>query len=378
MGNFQTARGMTTLEYAASIAATWVWAPAIFVASAIACQYGLEGLAWFAIPNVLTLVLFGFVASRAIKYGPTASDVVCTYPAQEKLHKIISLLLLVCSTFVQLLGVYYLAEAWFGWPRWLSGVAVLVFALALVWKGGLKACIRTDVMKYFVMVGIGVGLIFREPSFTPVVPQYDSLGLALTFGLPTAIGLLAAPYVDSTFWQRSYSLYRGEEMKVFGLAAALFALVPLSFGFIGLGHEAGWNIQNAFADPVGKVLLLVAVLAALVSTIDSNLCAVGAYFNHRAAVVGFSLIVFGLFLLLPGLTIVDMFLFYGTLRTVAAVPTVLTVFGKQDPKRLFMATATAAVVCPVGFAAMKFLGYGEWAVLFTVLAVLIPFAGWKK
>ena len=378
MTDFREAKGLSTNVYAMSIAATWVWAPAIFVASSIACQYGIEGFLWFFIPNVLTLILFGFVAKAASRFGPTASDTVSENPDQEKLHKVISLLLLVCSTFVQLLGVWYLASAWFNAPRWLCAALVLLAALALVWRGGLRSCILTDVIKYALMVGIGCVLLNGSHGEALFSPEYDSLELALSFGIPTTIGLLAAPYVDSTFWQRAYSLNRGDEVKAFSKAALFFAAVPLVYGGIGLFQPEGWSIQTAFENPASRVLLAIAVLSALVSTIDSSLCAVGAYFKTKTAVVVFSLAVLLTFIVFDKLTIVDMFLFYGTVRTVAAVPTVLTVFKKVDPKRLFRATLTAALVCPVGFALCKFCGLGEWAVVFTALAVVIPLLGWKK
>ena len=378
MTDFSTAKGLDTVQYAMSIAATWVWAPAIFVASGVACQYGLEGLLWFIVPNVLTLVLFGYVAERAVAKGPTASDVITADPNQQLLHKVISILLLVCSTFVQLLGVYYLASEWFNCSRLLCGAVVLGFALCLIWRGGLRACILTDYIKYVVMALVGISLLLsqQQPDFH--FPEYSSLDLALSFGIPTAIGLFAAPYVDSTFWQRAYSIEREDRLKVFISAAVLFALIPLSFGAIGLGQPQGWTIQGAFDTNAGKVLLGVAVLSALISTIDSNLCAVGAYFKTKFAVVTFSLLTLIAFVRFDSLTIVDMFLFYGTLRTVAAVPTVLTVFGRADSRRLFRATLVAAVLCPTGFALCKVLGFSDWACLFTALAVIIPLIGWKK
>ena len=60
-------RGDTTNTYAMSIAATWIWAPAIFVASSTAYFNGIYGFLWFLIPNVLTLILFGYFSQKFIK-----------------------------------------------------------------------------------------------------------------------------------------------------------------------------------------------------------------------------------------------------------------------------------------------------------------------
>ena len=45
---------------ALSIAASWIWAPALFVASQKAYDQGLPGVFWFTFPNVLSLVLVGY------------------------------------------------------------------------------------------------------------------------------------------------------------------------------------------------------------------------------------------------------------------------------------------------------------------------------
>ena len=42
-------------ESAFSIAATWVWAPALFLAAQKAYTQGLAGVFWFTVPNVLSL-----------------------------------------------------------------------------------------------------------------------------------------------------------------------------------------------------------------------------------------------------------------------------------------------------------------------------------
>ena len=45
-------RGDNDNTYAMSIAATWIWSPAIFVSSSIAYFNGLYGFLWFLIPNI--------------------------------------------------------------------------------------------------------------------------------------------------------------------------------------------------------------------------------------------------------------------------------------------------------------------------------------
>lgn len=51
-------RKMGTIVSAMSIAATWIWAPALFTSAEKAYVNGFAGLFWFLVPNVLCLMLF--------------------------------------------------------------------------------------------------------------------------------------------------------------------------------------------------------------------------------------------------------------------------------------------------------------------------------
>src|SRR5713226_1649623 len=47
-----------------SIAASWIWAPALFVSVQMAYQQGLAGIFWFTVPNILSLTIFALLAPR--------------------------------------------------------------------------------------------------------------------------------------------------------------------------------------------------------------------------------------------------------------------------------------------------------------------------
>lgn len=51
-------RNMGTIVSAMSVAATWIWAPALFTSAEKAYSNGIAGLFWFLVPNVLCLLLF--------------------------------------------------------------------------------------------------------------------------------------------------------------------------------------------------------------------------------------------------------------------------------------------------------------------------------
>src|SRR5947207_4837744 len=47
-----------------SIAASWIWAPALFVSVQMAYLKGLPGIFWFTLPNILSLTIFAVLAPR--------------------------------------------------------------------------------------------------------------------------------------------------------------------------------------------------------------------------------------------------------------------------------------------------------------------------
>ena len=51
-------RNMGTISSAMSIAATWIWAPALFTSAEKAYTNGIAGLFWFLVPNILCLIFF--------------------------------------------------------------------------------------------------------------------------------------------------------------------------------------------------------------------------------------------------------------------------------------------------------------------------------
>lgn len=382
---YLVARGLNSASYAKSIASTWIWAPALFVSSQIAYQYGLSGFLMFLIPNVLTLLIFGFVCDKFdIDFSTAVETVKKVGKVQEAEHLTITSALLIGSTFVQILGIHALLSQWFGVPRLVSAFAILGLSLLIIWGKGLKACIKTDAFKYEIIFLCGLVLILCADNnsvmhFGGHVP-FDAFSLFLSFGLPTAIGLLSAPYADTTFWQRANSIEKGNRFKTFCFAGLFFATIPLLFSIIGFSAPTteNWQLQN-FANSIFPMMLLaVAVLSALIATVDSNLCAIGALAKkgkENVTIIGFCALLTALFCWLDNLTIVDLFLLYGTLRTVASVPTILSLANRFDVKRLQIATGVAMIVCPIGFAFAQPYGNG-W--IFTVLALLIPLLGYKN
>ena len=122
-------RSVGTLVGAMSVATTWIWAPALFLAAQKAFQQGIAGLMWFTVPNVGCLILFAFLASRIRKIFPKGYTLpeYIALRFDAKTHRIYLfsfLSLQVCSLGVQLIAGAALLNTMSGIP-YVFGVVVL-------------------------------------------------------------------------------------------------------------------------------------------------------------------------------------------------------------------------------------------------------------
>jgi len=63
-GFYVADRKVGIIPGAMSVAVSWVWAPALFVASSIAYDLGLAGALWFIVPNVACFFIFAPIAVK--------------------------------------------------------------------------------------------------------------------------------------------------------------------------------------------------------------------------------------------------------------------------------------------------------------------------
>ena len=393
-------KGDSCHTYATSIAATWVWAPAIFVASSMAYFNGIYGFLWFLVPNFLTLILFGYIAQYFCNINDTKNFVnlvdVIHSKRQILLHSIVSAILNISSNAVQIIGLHTLILLFYPDMKiYVSATIISLLCYIYTKYGGIKACIISDKYKYFVMLFVGVILLLLtciDADFSNInyfgINHPKFIDLTVSMGVITAIGLFSAPFVDNTFWQRVFSIEKTEIFKTFSLSSIYFLIIPLIFGIIGFLSTSNissldWVITNSFGENIYlKVLLAIAILSALIATIDSNLCAI---YSLSSSVCNYiknysmelSLIIASCIVIFFEPTILQMFLIYGTIRTAIAIPTILMIYDKYDEVRLFYTTLCAVLIGSIGYLTMVVynLPYG---CLFTIFALLCPLLGYKR
>lgn len=374
-GFFVGNRHMGTACSAMSIAATWIWAPALFTSAEKAYLNGWVGLFWFLVPNILCLLLFIPFAKKIRKVMPegiTLSGFMAkTYQSRKvkNIYLFQLILLAVLSSAVQLLAGSKILSTLTGIPFWGMTSLLSVIAFSYSQFSGIKASVVTDTVQMIFMLAVCLifvpwalhmndGINSLAEGLKGVTGDYTGLFTAkglevfFSFGLPTAIGLLAGPFGDQCFWQRAFSIKENKIGKAFLIGAVLFAIIPLSMGILGfVAAGSGYVSRDTGVvnfELVGHLfpkwcmgLFLFMVVSGLLSTLDSNLCAIASlttdmtkrrnpkYIIRLSKYMMILLLITGILVAnIEGLTVTNLFLIYGTLRATTLLPTVMTLLNK--------------------------------------------------
>ena len=145
-----------------SIAASWIWAPALFVSVQLAYQKGLAGIFWFTLPNILSLTIFAFLGPRIRKKLPegyTLPQYIRKKLQSERVHKIY----LLPYFFYQLMAVVVQLYAGGSLVSILTGISLPIvmiilttIVLAYTLISGLQASIGTDFLQLGMIFVVGI------------------------------------------------------------------------------------------------------------------------------------------------------------------------------------------------------------------------------
>jgi Na+/proline symporter len=288
------------------------------------------------------------------------------------------------STGVQLLAGSKILSLLTGIPFWTMTIIMAVIAFSYSQFSGIKASILTDAIQMVFMLIVSVCfMVFGVKNGGGIGNLITGLGgfsgdgasliskrgieIFFGFGLPTTVGLISGPFGDQCFWQRAFSVRKDKIGRAFFVGALLFGIVPLSMGLLGFIGAGMWYVA-ADTDVINFELIstlfpswavipfLFMIVSGLLSTIDSNLCAISSLTTdvfkitdeNNDKTLGKTKIAMVIMLVLgiavaniPGLTVTHLFLMYGTLRASTLLPTVLTLKGV----RLRAEGVTAGIIC---------------------------------
>lgn len=299
---------------AASIAASWIWAPALFVSVQMAYQKGLPGIFWFTFPNIIALLLFIFLAPRIrekLPNGYTLPQWIGYRLKSEKVHK----MYLFPYFFYQLMAVTVQLFAGGSLLYLLTGIPLVtgmlmmsIIVLAYSYISGLEASIVTDLIQ-FISIVLGVVIVVPWSIYAAggwsavnaglggVTGQFRNIfdpGVAFSFGIVTAIGLISGAISDQQYWQRAFAIQKKNLVPSFLFGAIMFGIVPVALsvlGFLAANGSLGihlaegvdvsmigvYTVTNLL--PVSAIALyVIMLLGALFSTLDSGVMAASSLF----------------------------------------------------------------------------------------------------
>ncbi len=300
-----------------SIAASWIWAPAVFVSTLFAYQHGLAGLFWFTIPNIGALAIFAILAPRIrarMPYGYTLPQWIRFKLQDDNVHK----LYLFPFFFYQLMSITVQLYAGGNVLALLLGIPVyqatavvtiaILGAIPLIYTlvSGFESSLITDFLQLALIIGAllilipwavaSAGIESVKAGLSGISGSANVLDpkIAFSLGIVTSIGLVAGAVSDQQYWQRGFAIKKGDLRKAFIFGALAFGLVPILLGFLGF---IGADPQFAAAVPpgvdssligvvvVGRLLPLwtvflfvVMLLCALSSTLDSGMNAAASLY----------------------------------------------------------------------------------------------------
>ncbi len=398
--SFLTAdRKISMFTGALSIAGSWIWAPALFLAAQKAYQQGIVGLFWFLFMNVLCLIIFAPFAKRIREKFPKGYTL-SGYMRERygnKVHTMYMIQLLGLSTAsiaVQLLAGGMTIALITGLPFFWVTILLAVLAMSYTFASGLRASVTSDWLEMGLIILVALTLVpwvvFKAGGFGIVLDGiggisgnfrnlFDANGIMvfLTFGLSTSIGLLSGPFGDQTYWQRALAIKKNKVLGAFILAAPIFALAPLTLSLLGF-VAAGTGFQTADPSTINLQIIqhylptwtlipfAFMLLGGLIGTVDSQTNAITSLLNDYQKGDNIGKTRLGTLALLavavmianiPGMKVLYLFMLYGTLRSSTLVPTAISLLRKDFVSKngIFWGVLMAILI------GLPIFGYGNYA-----------------
>lgn len=305
-----SSRDVGVLRGAFSIAISWVWAPAIFIAGLQAYTQGLAGAFWFIVPNIACFFLFAIVAKRLRQKFPDGFTLPQFIRQKFKTKRTHYAFLTIFMGY-QLGAIIINAVAGGTLITLLTGIdySVAVLAIsgtALIYSmiGGMRASVLTDVIQMVIVLGLACVLvpwtIIEAGGISAITGGFGGVDggganffdptIAWAFGIPMTISLLSGPIGDQQFFQRAFAVKKSAVSATFNWGGILFGIIPIlmcSFGFIAANPEFGIVItdpQMVAPEVIGHFLpswvlgfFTLMTFAGLCSTIDSAYCAIAGF-----------------------------------------------------------------------------------------------------
>jgi len=410
----------------ASIAASWLWAPALFISVQMAYETGLAGIFWFTAPNIVALAIFAILAPKIrekLPEGFTLPQYIQERLKSKRVHRIY----LFPYFFYQLMAITVQLFAGGSFVSLLTGISLTItmpilaiIALTYTLISGLRASVITDVVQLVLIfaigalilpmtwsVGGGTSAIMAGIGGLAGIKNIFDPGVAFSFGIVTSIGLIAGAISDQQYWQRAFAIKKKELKKSFLAGAVMFGIVPIALstlGFLAANPTLGISLPDGVDVSMIGVqvitsllphwavyLFIVMLLAGLSSTLDSGLAAASSLWvtdikksttldtdaikSARKAMVGVTivglLVAFGV-LYIPGFGLKHLWWVFNTIAACVVVPTILSLYWKKlDERGVFWGILVSFIVGIPLFVYGNIIDKPIWIVSSTLFIIAI-------
>jgi Na+/proline symporter len=398
-------------ELGLASASHWMFAIAIFFGTSIAYKFGIIGILYFAIPNILSLVLMGFIVSAARKKDKNANSLI-EFIKQNCSKRVafffqIELIILALSaltlTFIAIQKIYTYSgfEAQFGVNHNYIILIVLLLTLIQALSGGIKTSIVSGSIQgilwiVFCLVIIILLISNKELSInhgTKNLTYFFDESFLKTFGIFSLISLTVGATSHGSLWMKSYSRKNPNQHKSYYIAAVVFGIIIITILFTSMSYvlidpslkDEQISIVKSVEHLGGNILLSFLVLLVIFhssSLIDaysnycSNLITVdNKIFSNLVKVKFFTLVmIFGAYLIFySNISIWYVFGFMSIARIVNFFPLIHIVYSKNiNEPGLFRIIFLCLFICFGLFFYGKLEKIPEYEMWSAILAFFIP------
>jgi urea-proton symporter len=273
-------RSLTTVQSGLAISSHWFWAIAIFVGPAVAYNWGLIGLLWFAIPNGLSCIIVGYLASRVRSAYPDGYSLTAYIKENysSRVSALFQLEFVLLSLAALLLGFTAINKLWAFTslsaviqPVYFS-LAVGLITLAFTLKGGIRTSIFTGSLQtvlWLVFIAVAIyflpGISFDNLAGKNSLTTVFNEKFLTTFAVPFMITILVGASSHGMMWQKAFSMPRKSIMPAFTIASVIFTAMVLGLGFLSLqAFSLGIDIKTPDTSQLSMIATALGVTGVVV------------------------------------------------------------------------------------------------------------------
>lgn len=258
-------RWINALWWGNSVALAWMWGLGLFFSVQMTFMFGLRGLLWFAIPNALGLMLFGFLTQIVARRHAGGKESLAIF--FDRFSKPFRLIFYLYQVIALTLTVFALTKYLFYPLGLVSGPMTGIYLCMVVFVVLAAGCffgeefgierIKIGHGIFGGLLAVCVGVVLS--GLHPLVPASIEWGEALPgawtgpdlfgYAVPLLVGLLVGPWLDLQHWQRAIQIHReGTSIRASYVCGGVIFFLLLMFH----GCLAAWVMNKGGVDGYGS------------------------------------------------------------------------------------------------------------------------------